>query len=214
MNHKYTKEMLKEMQISDLSDFSYELEKAWRRSRLKFTDKELISLFPEARVVIPKKIEEWKEVLNMRIEVIKSFLKDIYRLETDDFSKWFGERIIEAMYFPDIKEINGHIGRLQRQLMLDNAEQGGRIAFWSEQVERARGRPIVEIANQSILLKMNGDKYSAQCPFHEDKTPSFYLYPETNTYHCFGCQAHGDVINLTMQLYGLSFKEAIRMLNQ
>jgi hypothetical protein len=206
--------MKREMQISDLADFSYELEKTWKRSRLKFTDKELMSIFPEAKDVIPKKIEEWKEVLNMRIDVIKSFLKEIYRLETDDLSKWFGERIIEVLYFPDIKEINGHIGRLQRQLMLDSAEQGGRIAFWDEQVGRARGRPIVDVASQSLLLKINGNKYSAKCPFHEEKTPSFYLYPETNTYHCFGCQAHGDVINLIMHLYGLSFKEAIRMLGE
>ncbi len=214
MNQKYTQEMLREIEISELSDFSHELEKVWRRSRLKFTDKELVSLFPEAKQIISQKIEEWKEVLKLKRETVRCSLKEIYKLNVDDLSKWFGEYMVEVFLFNEVKGIYKHIGRLQRQLMQINGEQGVRIEFWDNQLEKARGKPIADIAEQNLLVRNIGNRFSAKCPFHEDKTPSFYIYPETNTYHCFGCQAHGDVINLTMHLYGLSFKEAVQMLNQ
>ncbi len=71
---------------------------------------------------------------------------------------------------------------------------------------------IVEIASQYTNLKRAGRYYRGLCPFHSEKTPSFYVDPEKKLYHCFGCGAGGDVIKLVMEMERLSFAEALKKL--
>ena len=67
---------------------------------------------------------------------------------------------------------------------------------------------IVEIAEQAgIILNKKGDKYSARCPFHQETAASFWLYPD-NHFHCYGCRAHGDDVDLYARLHGISCGEA------
>lgn len=73
---------------------------------------------------------------------------------------------------------------------------------------------IADIVGQYILLRRNGEKYVAHCPFHEDRTPSFVLYPTTQSFYCFGCQAHGDVLNFLMRVEDIDFPEALRVLRK
>jgi len=65
-----------------------------------------------------------------------------------------------------------------------------------------------------IELHKVGSRFRACCPFHADKTPSFYLNPETNSFHCFGCHKHGDLITLARELKNLSFTDAIEDLEK
>ena len=71
---------------------------------------------------------------------------------------------------------------------------------------------IVDIVGRVIQLKRTGRAYVGCCPFHEDKSPSFAVYPDTQTYHCFGCEAHGDVLAFVRAYHGVDFKGAIEML--
>ena len=71
---------------------------------------------------------------------------------------------------------------------------------------------IVDLINGYIDLKNKGKEYSACCPFHGEKTPSFTVSPEKQFYHCFGCGAHGTAINFLMEHEGLQFIEAIEVL--
>ena len=71
---------------------------------------------------------------------------------------------------------------------------------------------IVEIASRYTSLKKSGKHYRGLCPFHQEKTPSFYVDPEKKLYHCFGCGAGGDVIKLVMEMEGVSFIEALKSL--
>lgn len=57
------------------------------------------------------------------------------------------------------------------------------------------------------------DRAKYLCPFHNEKTPSFVWYKKDNNYHCFGCEAHGSVIDLYMHLNKVDFKTAIKELN-
>ena len=57
-----------------------------------------------------------------------------------------------------------------------------------------------------------GGRHSLTCPFHEDKNPSFVVYPN-NTFHCFSCARNGDAIDLIRELKNLSFKAALNYLN-
>lgn len=64
------------------------------------------------------------------------------------------------------------------------------------------------IQREGTLLKKYGSRYKALCPLHHEKTPSFTVYPDTQSFHCFGCGEGGDVIGFIMKLKGASFKDA------
>ncbi|QDC45009.1 DNA primase [Methylophilus medardicus] len=68
---------------------------------------------------------------------------------------------------------------------------------------------IVEVIDKSVPLKKAGTNYSACCPFHNEKSPSFTVSPTKQFYHCFGCGAHGSALSFLMEYNGLSFVEAI-----
>jgi DNA primase len=61
-----------------------------------------------------------------------------------------------------------------------------------------------------VKLRKSGANWSALCPFHKEKSGSFYLYPATSSYYCFGCHEHGDVFTFVMKMDSVSFPEAVR----
>ncbi|HWP94858.1 MAG TPA: DNA primase [Gammaproteobacteria bacterium] len=87
----------------------------------------------------------------------------------------------------------------------------GRIpqAFLDELIGRT---DIVELIDARVPLKKAGREYAACCPFHNEKTPSFYVSPQKQFYHCFGCGAHGNAIGFLMAFEHLEFIEAVRAL--
>ena len=75
---------------------------------------------------------------------------------------------------------------------------------------RAR-TPLAAIVGRRMRLARSGRQWKGCCPFHGEKTPSFYVY-EDGHYHCFGCGAHGDAIGFVMQSEGAGFMEAVERL--
>ncbi len=71
---------------------------------------------------------------------------------------------------------------------------------------------IVDIVDPRVKLKKKGKNYSACCPFHNEKTPSFSVSQEKQFYHCFGCGAHGNAIDFLMEYERLEFVESIEEL--
>src|SRR3989344_5904284 len=71
---------------------------------------------------------------------------------------------------------------------------------------------IEEIASSYIKLERAGANLKARCPFHNEKTPSFFLSPDRGTYYCFGCGASGDIFTFVEEFEGLDFKGALKML--
>ncbi len=71
---------------------------------------------------------------------------------------------------------------------------------------------IVDVIDRHISLKKAGANYSACCPFHSEKTPSFTVSPTKQFYHCFGCGAHGNAINFLMEYSGYGFVDAVQNL--
>ena len=72
---------------------------------------------------------------------------------------------------------------------------------------------IIEVVNQYTSLTKAGRTFRGLCPFHTEKTPSFFVYPEQQTWHCFGaCATGGDVFSFVMKKEGMDFGEALRLL--
>ena len=63
--------------------------------------------------------------------------------------------------------------------------------------ELTRRTDIVELVGGYVQLKRKGRLYGGLCPFHSEKTPSFYVYPDTQSFYCFGCGAGGDAVTFT-----------------
>lgn len=196
-------------------EIAYSLEKEWRKKLHKYNDRELVDLFPESREIIPLKLKEWEELLKAESLSVKKALVGIYKTGGDDFSIWFGKYLVRIFLFPIVETCQRHIERLKRlqHFFTDRSKkERQRGLLWENSVHKARSFPIEQVVRGQLELKACGSKYSSRCPFHEEKHASFFLYPKTNTYHCFGCQAHGDTINLAMRLYDLTFKDAVLLL--
>src|SRR5512139_494613 len=71
---------------------------------------------------------------------------------------------------------------------------------------------IVEIIGARVPLKRQGKEYSARCPFHDERSPSFTVSPTKQFYHCFGCGAHGTAIGFVMEYQGVGFVDAVKEL--
>ncbi len=80
-------------------------------------------------------------------------------------------------------------------------------------VEQIKERlSIVDVISSYLKLEKAGANYKAVCPFHSEKTPSFFISPARSSYYCFGCGAKGDIFTFVEQFEGLDFKGALSVL--
>ena len=84
------------------------------------------------------------------------------------------------------------------------------MAFDSSFISELKFRcAIDEVIGSHIALKRAGGRYLACCPFHNERTPSFTVFPDTASYYCFGCGEGGDIITFTMKYKNLDYREAV-----
>ncbi len=83
----------------------------------------------------------------------------------------------------------------------------------TEVIAQVRQRAnIMEVVSEVVVLKRVGKDYKGLCPFHKEKTPSFYVNPEKGIFKCFGCGEGGDVFAFVQKAKGLEFVESVRQL--
>ena len=73
---------------------------------------------------------------------------------------------------------------------------------------------IEQVISSYVTLKRAGSNFNGLCPFHSEKTPSFTVFPATNSFYCFGCGAGGDVITFTMRAENIGYADALELLAQ
>jgi DNA primase len=87
------------------------------------------------------------------------------------------------------------------------------MAFPPAFLDELRARvPLSEVIGRKLRLQRAGREWKAPCPFHNEKTPSFYVNDQKAFFHCFGCGAHGDVVGFLMRHDNLSFPDAVEQL--
>ncbi|MEG1125651.1 MAG: DNA primase [Oscillospiraceae bacterium] len=78
--------------------------------------------------------------------------------------------------------------------------------------ELVQRNDITDVIGGYVQLRHRGRTHTGLCPFHNEKTPSFVVYPETQSFYCFGCGAGGDVINFVKKINNLDYIEAVKLL--
>lgn len=87
------------------------------------------------------------------------------------------------------------------------------MAFSQSFLEEIKDRnDITELVSRYVALKRAGGNMSGLCPFHNEKTPSFTVFPKTRSYYCFGCGAGGDAVSFVMAMEGLGYRDAVEYL--
>lgn len=121
------------------------------------------------------------------------------------------EVLFYSLKYPELESRKDEIKKLRREkrrikfaLDMAKGEDEGKL-----DIESAKEYPIEHI----IEVTGKGRVKSAFCPFHSETRPSFKVYTHDNSFYCFSCKEHGDVIDLVMKLKGLKFKEAVRYLS-
>ena len=153
-----------------------EFKQAFRAERPS-TDKEWLDIFPEAKKIIPKKIAEYEETKKALLEVIKQKIQIIKDKSVPE-NQWFWREWVKVNEVEDLVKIERQITKLKIMKSVSN----GRVLkgqITDEDIKKAKLMPIENIINKP--LKRMGKKLITCCPFHDEKHPSFYIYPETNS---------------------------------
>ncbi len=87
------------------------------------------------------------------------------------------------------------------------------VRYSDELIEEIRSNnDIVDVISQYVTLKRSGRNFFGLCPFHKEKSPSFAVSPDKQIFHCFGCNAGGNVIHFVSKIENLNFRETIELL--
>jgi DNA primase len=167
--------------------------------RISLNDEQVLS-------VLEKMIKQRKESL---VQFQAGNRQDLVDKETAEVALLQGylpaqlsEAEIEALIAAAIATTGASTVKDMGKVMAVRIPQG----FIDEVVARS---DIVEIIGTRVALKKSGREYKACCPFHTEKSPSFWVSPDKQFYHCFGCGAHGTVVGFLMQYEKLGFLDAV-----
>jgi len=193
----------------DYLNLVWNLEEEWLKSRRRYSDRELLEIFPEAKKIIPDKITEWQAEEKRQTELIKQRLAEI-RQNKDETERLVQREWLKIDEGEELVKIGWHIARLKS---LKSVAEGRSPRGWlsDEDIQRAKEVPIESIVG--IKLRRSGNKLFGLCPLHNERSPSFYIYRDSNSFYCYGCQKGGDVISFVRLLYSLDFVDAVRWLN-
>ena len=201
----------------------------------KFEDDYLLNAY-----IQKNKIENyWRSGMTKTRENIKDFIQEIKNTEED----WIRERRMEYLE-PTIKNLFDRIQILgsfikeypkdgeilcgdefkevqkkYKRLFLECASLRGDRKIGKENItediiDRCREIPIEELVNEKTFSS-GRDRVRMLCPFHQEKTPSFFIFKNENSFHCFGCNEGGKgAVSFMMKLENLTFLEAIDYLKK
>ena len=166
---------------------------------------------PEPRATVEGWIKSWESRQFEAEKTVALRIMEIDRQYRDRFERygWYlgievGKEGQELKYCHDTI---AHYGRLRQAL---GTGDGNQVALL--QVRQAKQVPLQDLVPPRITLRRAGRLLRGSCPLHEDHSPSFTVYPQTNSFFCFGCNKGGDTIQFIRLLNNCSFSDAINLL--
>jgi hypothetical protein len=157
-------------------------------------------------------------ILPDAIELAKRFSLKELQIQLYGVPKTFGSGYIGGIdafisIYDDDKTRGYYLWFKEVLLKAIELKRGGIVRNFKGKLDvegaRERADMVAIVEGYGIRLKKSGKGFTGLCPFHNEKSPSFYIDPIKKTYKCFGCQEHGDFIDLIMKLEKVDFKEAV-----
>ncbi len=182
------------------------VEKEWRKQN-RYSIPELFDIYPQAQETLEIKIKEEYARIRQNLSVMMAGIRE--STKKDENTRWFLSELRRYFVWPYIEKAEKRIISYRRQLFLAKKQKDKGTAIPQSDIEAARAVPIESMIETK---RPTGKGIYAHCPFHDDHTPSFVIYCDSNTFYCFGCQALGDVIAFVMRKEQIGFKEAIQLL--
>lgn len=181
-----------------------------QRQPRKLTQAEVLEAFPEAEQIIPALLEELEQKRCAMTADVEGRLISIRAESDDELYRYFWRTWLKLTLGQDLVDIDRQIARLSRQLRIIRGVPNKPGQLTDEMIDAARDVPIESLLDQQF--RRSGRTLVGLCPLHEERSPSFHIYPKENRAWCFGCNQGGDGIKLTMLIHGYDFKEAVRFL--
>lgn len=175
------------------------------------TEEEWLEIFPGVKELLPKILEERESEAAILRELVKRRIAGARGTgPVEEYRTRLSLLIYEGTDYAKIQE---DIARLKRQIAYASGTRQKTVGRLTEgDIEGARSVSITRVLNVH-QNRRSGQQVQTRCPLHPDKSPSFTIYGD-NHFHCFGCNAHGDVITLIQRLHGLSFVDAVLYINK
>jgi len=183
-----------------------------------------VSMFEDGlRETIPEKIQELNKKMDDLVDAHDKWLMAVADLrkagKLDESGVYFWTLHAEIKFIEyDVckKWLQYWLGLYdklpgEKQKRIETSGNKKKTEFERElELEQAKKTPIDNFYVGQ--LRSSGSRLAGKCPFHEERTPSFFIFTNTNTWHCFGCGAGGDVISFVMKIQNINFKQALEFL--
>lgn len=158
----------------------------------------------EMRVLVREKLDELEPEIIRLNEEIRANLREALK-RPDDINAW-----VEFEY--PTEEMERRLKNLENQVKrfrhYDSILNPSADRITDDDIERARQYPLENLINQPLKSAGAGKKKCC-CPFHPERTPSFMVYTDQNSFHCYSCQKNGNAIDFVMETEGLSFRDTV-----
>lgn len=186
-------------------DYHEYLHRYWlEHHQLKLKPRQWLKAFPE---MTPRVMELQLEA-EIELDKLKKQVTDRLKDYTDDSTKSLVIReLVNIEYGPQLDKLTKMISWWRRCLF--NPNKLTPTGITENMVDDARETSIVGLINQQP--RRSGQNNFYRCPFHEEKTASFCVFPD-NHFHCFGCGISGDSIAFVMKRENLTFPQAVKFL--
>ncbi len=177
---------------------------------IKLSGVELIAVFPEAKHIVPALIKELYAKRKALVLYIGKRLAEIKAASIDEVFRYFWRLWLMLNEGEELQELDNKLARLYRLQNIIDGKPTPKGALPEGAIEAAHDYPIQDLFDTNF--RRSGNNLVGLCPFHDERTPSFYIFVKQNRAHCFGCNKSLDVIDAYMELNECSFKAAVTAL--
>jgi len=174
----------------------------------KLTQAEVLETFAtDAKQIIPALIGELTSRRRMLVTRIGDAVALIHVESEDEAFRYYWTLWLALNEGEELQALDANLARHHRMLSAITGKPVPAGRLTDSSIETARDYPIQDLFD--VNFRRSGNRLVGLCPFHAEKSPSFYVFLSQNRAHCFGCQKSVDSISAYMELNGCDFKAAV-----